>query len=175
MPWKTTRKKYNILIGKEKVSKKRGHPERDMQESFVEWFRKKYPYLATTEDGEPGLLISTHGESLLKNRRLILMGACRGVADMLLSLRLGNYAGLYIEFKCHPRKASKEQVVFMKMAEIGGYKTELCYSCQEGMKAIEDYFDQDRGALAVIYQELFQFRCAQPERAKPKWHRKDRR
>ena len=168
MPLKLTRKKFNILTGKSKSRKKREHPEQDMQIDFITKFRKKYPCLKP-------LLFSTHGESLYKRQDLIKMGAASGIPDMFFCLVLGRYGGLWIELKVQPNKPSKEQLDFMQDVEMAGYKAEVCYSCLEALKAIEEYLDQDRHKLGIVSQALSRHQQYRLAASKPKLRSRGRR
>jgi len=71
-------------------------------------------------------------------------GRERGPLDYLVACKSGNYIGMWLEFKRGKNKLSKEQEAFVKYAEFAGYLVNVCYSAEEGILRLTEYFDKQK-------------------------------
>jgi len=67
-------------------------------------------------------------------------GMLAGVPDLFLPVRSYEYCGLYIEMKSEKGRVSKEQSRFLSMVSTLGYAVYVCYSAQEAIDKIKDYY-----------------------------------
>lgn len=72
--------------------------------------------------------------------RMVAEGARKGVLDVFWPLALGGYHGLYIEMKYGKNKPDDQQIAFMAYAERHGYRCAVCWSWEEAVQIIEDYY-----------------------------------
>lgn len=75
-------------------------------------------------------------------------GVKKGVPDIFLPVKRGEYSGLYIEMKrpsLEPKRAgskggiSQEQADFIFFLELQGFKCRVCYGWQSAANVIENY------------------------------------
>ena len=67
-------------------------------------------------------------------------GMLSGVPDLFLPLPRGKYHGLYIEMKHGSNTLTENQKKFLQNAANVGFAVSVCYSAQEAIKRIEDYY-----------------------------------
>lgn len=67
-------------------------------------------------------------------------GLKRGVADVCLPVPRGDYHGLFFEMKYDKNKLTEEQERFLKGVKAQGYATWVCYSAEEAIKLITNYY-----------------------------------
>ena len=118
------------------------HIESAHQAQVVEWSRwayktGKYPMLNM-------LHCSLNGVKLTKTQAVIAksQGMLSGVPDLFLPVPRGKYHGLYIEMKHGTNTLTDNQKKFLKNAANVGYAVSVCYSAQEAIKRIEDYYNE---------------------------------
>ena len=81
----------------------------------------------------------------IEGGKMKAQGVKKGVLDLMLPVRRGNYCGLYIEMKKPDQRtaknggASDEQIEFANFVIGQGYKALLCYTWQEAAKELEIY------------------------------------
>ena len=63
-----------------------------------------------------------------------------GVPDLFLPVPIGAYHGLFIEMKSDKGRLSENQQWFLNKVELLGYKIAVCYSANEAIKTIENYY-----------------------------------
>ena len=63
-----------------------------------------------------------------------------GVPDLFLPVPMGGYHGLFIEMKSEKGRFSTNQTWFLSKVELLGYKIAVCYSANEAIKTIENYY-----------------------------------
>ena len=94
----------------DKLPKRKGSPEHQLQVSCVKWFRTQYPQLAM-------LLLSIPNGAKLSNgakawKRLEAEGAVAGAPDLLLLVPSGDYGYLCLEMKTPKGRQSKTQKAY---------------------------------------------------------------
>lgn len=67
-------------------------------------------------------------------------GLLAGVPDLFIAEPNVKYHGLFIEMKDGYNKPSEAQLIIMKALIFKGYACAVCYSLDEFMKVIKDYF-----------------------------------
>ena len=67
-------------------------------------------------------------------------GLKKGVADVCLPVPRGSYHGLFFEMKYDKNKLTEEQERFLKGVKAQGYATWVCYSAEEAIKLITNYY-----------------------------------
>ena len=120
-------------------TKRNAQPEAIEQAKVIVWARdneRNYPYLQL-------LHCSLNGVKMTKAQagRAIAQGMKKGVADLFLPVKQGGYGGLYIEMKSAKGRISIEQSKFLKDVSDNGYAAFVCYSANEAIKRIEDYYE----------------------------------
>ena len=66
-------------------------------------------------------------------------GVMAGVWDVFLAIPSGEYSGLWMEFKHGKNKLTKTQADFGDAVSFRGYATEVVYSADEAIKAVQQY------------------------------------
>ena len=121
-----------------KLKRRNAQPEAIEQAKVIAWARaneRNYPYLQL-------LHCSLNGVKMTKAQagRAIAQGMKKGVADLFLPVKMGIYGGLYIEMKSEKGRTSIDQSKFLKAVSDNGYAVSVCYSANEAIKRIEDYY-----------------------------------
>ena len=121
-----------------KLKRRNAQPEAIEQAKVIAWARaseRNYPYLQL-------LHCSLNGVKMTKAQavRAIAQGMKKGVADLFLPVKQGGYGGLYIEMKSAKGRISIEQSKFLKDVSDNGYAAFVCYSADDAIKRIEDYY-----------------------------------
>ncbi len=122
-----------------KLKRRNAQPEAIEQAKVIAWARaseRNYPYLQL-------LHCSLNGVKMTKAQavRAIAQGMKKGVADLFLPVKQGGYGGLYIEMKSAKGRISIEQSKFLKDVSDNGYAAFVCYSADDAIKRIEDYYE----------------------------------
>ncbi|MDT8347873.1 MAG: VRR-NUC domain-containing protein [Flavobacteriaceae bacterium] len=71
--------------------------------------------------------------------RLKKKGVKKGVPDVLILERKGEYIGLAIELKIKPNKPTKEQLFWLEQLSNRGWMCDVCYDIDEVQKTINKY------------------------------------
>ena len=121
-----------------KLKRRNAQPEAIEQAKVIAWAianERNYPYLQL-------LHCSLNGVKMTKAQagRAIAQGMKKGVADLFLPVKMGIYGGLYIEMKSEKGRTSIDQSKFLKAVSDNGYAVSVCYSANEAIKRIEDYY-----------------------------------
>ena len=108
--------------------------ESEEQMAFFEWV-KLHPNL------EPFIIHIANERkcSFARGKMLKKMGVRAGVADIFVMIPAGKYHGLWIEMKVLPNKPTESQLTFLEHAKSKGYKTSICYSCDEAIYTLKKY------------------------------------
>ena len=109
--------------------------EHDIQKVCVEWFRLKYPkYLiyAIPNGGERNKIVAV---------KLNAEGVLAGIPDLHIPVAKQGFHGLYIEMKAGKNKASDNQITVMEKLSNEGYRCEVCWSLDEFMAVVDNYFN----------------------------------
>ena len=122
------------------VRKKRNaQPEAIEQADVVAWARsveqRHYPYLWMIHSSLNGLKRTKAAQGKAK-----ASGMLSGVPDLFLPVKNKYFFGLYIEMKSAKGRVSVEQSRYLKCAAENGYAVSVCYSANEAIKRIEDYY-----------------------------------
>ena len=116
------------------------HLESAHQQQVIEWARMasrsaKYPMLNMLHCSLNGVKLSKSQAGIAKAQ-----GMLSGVPDLFLPVPVGKYHGLYIEMKHGKNTLTDNQERFLQNAANVGYAVAVCYSAQEAIKRIEDYY-----------------------------------
>ena len=119
-------------------TKRNAQPEAAEQAKVIAWARaneRNYPYLQL-------LHCSLNGVKMTKAQagRAIAQGMLSGVPDLFLPVPKNGYHGLFIEMKYGSNKVTENQEKFLQNAANVGYAISVCYSANEAIKRIEDYY-----------------------------------
>ncbi len=121
-------------------TKRNAQPEAIEQAKVIAWARaneRNYPYLQL-------LHCSLNGVKMTKAQagRAIAQGMLSGVPDLFLPVPKNGYHGLFIEMKYGSNKVTEnqEKSKFLQNAANVGYAISVCYSANEAIKRIEDYY-----------------------------------
>lgn len=119
------------------------HLEAAQQQQVVEWSKWAYKANPTRYPNLDLLHCSLNGVKLTKTQSGIAkgQGMLSGVPDLFLPVPRQNYHGLYIEMKSEKGRVTDNQEWFLSKTEGLGYKTAVCYSANEAIKTIQDYYD----------------------------------
>jgi hypothetical protein len=96
-------------------------------------------FIARLEQYHPeihNLIFHIKNESATAHKKI---GINAGIPDYFLPIPAGKYHGLFIEFKKPGGKLSKDQIEKIPLLRKQGYKCEVVYSWQEGIKVVVDY------------------------------------
>lgn len=120
------------------MTENNAQPEAIEQAKVVAWTRaneRNYPYLWLLHNSLNGAKrTKANGDKLVKQ------GMLPGVPDLLLPVKQGIYSGLYIEMKSTKGRISIDQSKFLRAVSDNGYAVSVCYSANEAIKRIEDYY-----------------------------------
>ena len=128
------------LIKPSRTKKPIKHTEANYQQQVVEWARwahrsGKYPNLDLLHCSLNGVKLSALQATKSKQQ-----GMLSGVPDLFLPVPIGAYHGLFIEMKSDKGRLSTNQTWFLSKVELLGYKIAVCYSANEAIKTIENYY-----------------------------------
>lgn len=126
------------LIKPSRTKKRNAQPEAIEQERVIKWARdneNNYPFLWLLHS-------SLNGVKLSKNQagRAKTQGMLSGVPDLFLPVPKNGFHGLFIEMKSGKGRLSTNQTCFLSKVELLGYKIAVCYSANEAIKTIENYY-----------------------------------
>lgn len=126
------------LVKPSRTKKRNAQPEAIEQERVIKWARdneNNYPFLWLLHS-------SLNGVKLSKNQagRAKTQGMLSGVPDLFLPVPKNGYHGLFIEMKSGKGRLSTNQTCFLSKVELLGYKIAVCYSANEAIKTIENYY-----------------------------------
>ena len=126
------------LVKPSRTKKRNAQPEAIEQERVIKWARdneNNYPFLWLLHS-------SLNGVKLSKNQagRAKTQGMLSGVPDLFLPVPKNGFHGLFIEMKSGKGRLSTNQTCFLSKVELLGYKIAVCYSANEAIKTIENYY-----------------------------------
>ena len=124
---------------KPRTKRNAAQPEAIEQAKVIAWARaneNNYPYLWMLHS-------SLNGVKMTKAQagRAIAQGMLSGVPDLFLPVPKNGYHGLFIEMKYGSNKVTENQEKFLQNAANVGYAVSVCYSANEAIKRIEDYYE----------------------------------
>ena len=124
------------------VRKRIAHPEADEQAKVIAWAERAYrlhpelyPYLRRLHCSLNGVKLSKTQAGIAKGQ-----GMLRGVPDLFLPVPRCGLHGLYIEMKHGSNKPTVEQKQFLDDSHKLGFATAVCYSADEAIREIMDYY-----------------------------------
>ena len=126
------------MIKPSRTKKRNAQPEAAEQENVIKWARdneKTYPFLWMLHSSLNGVKLSKMQAGKAK-----ASGMLSGVPDLFLPVKNKYFFGLYIEMKSAKGRVSVEQSRYLKCAAENGYAVSVCYSANEAIKRIEDYY-----------------------------------
>lgn len=120
---------------------KPGHPESELQQRCVAWFRSEYPDIAP-------LLVAVPNAARRKVYTAAIMkreGLTAGVADLILLVSRGGFGTLCIEMKIKrsSSRQSDRQKEWEQVATAHGNKYVVCRTDDEFKSAITEYLNND--------------------------------
>jgi hypothetical protein len=123
------------------------HLEHQHQTALIAWARR-VP-LKAAPDVEPGSKIGDYLFSIpnggqrnpREGVRLKAEGVKAGVSDLLLPLRRGGFAGLWLEMKAPGNKPTPKQTEWLQRMERAGYFATWCDDWQKAAVVISEYLN----------------------------------
>ena len=113
------------------------HPESELQQTCVKWFRFAYASFTYRLFAIP----NGGKRNAREAKRMQLEGVVAGVADLFLAVPCGKYHGLFIEMKAGKNGQSDFQKEFQQSVQ-SDYKYELCRSFQEFESVVNSWMKQ---------------------------------
>lgn len=122
--------------GKEKRLKsgKRVNSEHIIQVQCVHWFRTQYP------QREIFAIPNAAKRSIALAKYLQAEGLTAGVSDLFIPEPNSKYHGLWVEMKAPGNVLTGHQELFLKKMAWRKYAVAVCFSLEEFMKLIREYF-----------------------------------
>jgi hypothetical protein len=133
------------------------HFEHQHQVALIHWAR--HVQLKKASDVKPGSTIADYllaipnggkRSSAREGARLRAEGVKPGVSDLLLPLRRGGYAGLWLEMKAPGKRPSKDQSDWIDRMNAAGYHATWCDDWEDAAKVITDYLLGEIGVMHKI-------------------------
>lgn len=118
--------------------------EHDEQCSVITWFDIQYKQYKERLFAVPN---AAKRSPQLANY-LKAEGLRKGVLDLWLPIKRGEYSGLVIEMKFRKNKLTPEQKEWIAFLITQGFKCCVCYSFEEAKKAITDYLNLPMASLS---------------------------
>ena len=130
------------LIKPSRTKKPIKHTEANYQQQVIEWSKWAYKCNPIAYPNLDLLHCSLNGVKLsaLQATKSKQQGMLSGVPDLFLPVPIGGYHGLFIEMKSDKGRLSTNQTWFLSKVELLGYKIAVCYSADEAIKTIENYY-----------------------------------
>jgi hypothetical protein len=111
------------------------------QAELIAWLHMDYPDIAH-------LMIHIPNGGSRKNAfegwRLKMQGVRKGVSDLFFAYPVGEYHGLWIEFKAAPPNnatVTPEQQAWLGLMREQGYRASLCLGVEEAKAVIQNYLE----------------------------------
>ena len=124
------------MLAKEKVPQKHRHPEGDIQQACVEWFRYAYPNYVIFATPNGGTRNAREAAQMKKE------GVMAGVSDLIILIE---GAVLFVEMKVKGNKQQPSQIAFQKAVERLGFSYAICHSLQEFQLVVERFIKDRYG------------------------------
>jgi hypothetical protein len=123
------------------------HIEHKHQVALIHWSR--HVQLAEAADVKPGSKIADYLLAIPNGGRrdqreavrLKAEGVKPGVSDLLLPLRRGGYAGLWLEMKAPGKRPTKDQAEWLERMNAAGYHATWCDDWEAAAQVITDYLN----------------------------------
>ena len=126
------------MIKPSRTKKRNAQPEAAEQENVIKWARdneKTYPFLWMLHSSLNGVKLSK-----IQAGKAKASGMLSGVPDLFLPVPRGSFCGLYIEMKSATGRIMPSQSRYLKAVSDFGYNAVVCYSANEAIKTIENYY-----------------------------------
>lgn len=124
--------------------KTKSHTESKMQQSCVTWYRLQYRKLRLLLFAIPNgsKLAGNQTQRAIQGNRLKAEGLVPGVADLLLAVPSGDYAGLFMEAKTEKGRQTDGQKEFEAAVLEAGYGYVIFRSLDEFKVTVKTYLDK---------------------------------
>lgn len=124
------------------------HIEHQHQVALIHWAR--HVPLAPASDVTPGSKVADYllaipnggNRNPREGARLKAEGVKPGVSDLLLPLRRGGFAGLWLELKAPGKRPTAMQAAWLERMARAGYCATWCDDWHKAAVIITDYLDQ---------------------------------
>lgn len=126
------------MIKPSRTKKRNAQPEAAEQENVIKWARdneKTYPFLWMLHSSLNGVKLSK-----IQAGKAKASGMLSGVPDLFLPVPRGSFCGLYIEMKSATGRIMPSQSRYLSAVSDFGYSAVVCYSANEAIKTIENYY-----------------------------------
>ena len=126
------------MIKPSRTKKRNAQPEAAEQENVIKWARdneKTYPFLWMLHSSLNGVRLSK-----IQAGKAKASGMLSGVPDLFLPVPRGSFCGLYIEMKSATGRIMPSQSRYLSAVSDFGYSAVVCYSANEAIKTIENYY-----------------------------------
>ena len=126
------------MIKPSRTKKRNAQPEAAEQEKVIKWARdneKNYPFLWMLHSSLNGVKLSK-----IQAGKAKASGMLSGVPDLFLPVPRGSFCGLYIEMKSATGRIMPSQSRYLSAVSDFGYSAVVCYSANEAIKTIENYY-----------------------------------
>lgn len=131
------------------------HIEHEHQIALIHWARRVRIPQGT--DVTPGAFVADYllaipnggRRSPREGARLKAEGVKPGVSDLLLPLRRGGFAGLWLELKAPGEKPSKVQREWLEKMHAAGYLATWCDDWGKAALVITDYLDGQANTIST--------------------------
>ena len=112
-----------------------GKSEEMMQTVLVNWFERTYP------EHSPWMHHSPNGGARdgRTGQKMKLLGARRGVPDLMLFVGMGEYVGLALELKAKGGRLSSDQARWLQHLKLQGWHTEVPYTLEQAQDCVNGY------------------------------------
>jgi glycerophosphoryl diester phosphodiesterase len=128
--------KYNTTT--EKIAQHMNHPESELQQACVKWFRLQYPQYAKLLFAIP----NGGKRNAFEAARLKAEGVVAGVPDLMLAVVTAYQIGIFIEMKSPGEKPTAKQLEIQYLLMYQGYQVAICRSFDEFKETIENYLNR---------------------------------
>lgn len=113
--------------------------EHDEQAALFDWAA----YQQTPELAMLFAIPNGGDRHILVAKKMRREGVKAGIPDIFLAVPREDYHGLFIEMKFDKNRPTKHQIWWLKMLEVHGYKTAVCWNWEAATEVIEEYLGQE--------------------------------
>ncbi len=115
------------------------HTESKSQQAVIRWFAYAHKGLGVSDERLLMAFPLQGARTAQNGARLKAEGMRAGTPDMLLAVRRGNYAGIWIEMKTLAGRLTDSQDEMGVLLAKHGYCVAVCRSADEAIRTIEVY------------------------------------
>lgn len=121
------------MSGKSELKKRKCQSEHAEQREFVSWFRQNYPNILIFSIPNGAYLNGkTPRDRSIQANKLKLEGLVEGVPDLFIPA-----LKIFIEMKALDGKLGRDQAEIRDYLELNGYKSYVCYGCEEAIECLK--------------------------------------